>query len=82
MDWVPEALIQIRLTLTLPTECITRNRLYSINSVAVTPLSSVAYVPNTSTPDGNEFNNDFYPKVGLDPVDWDMKEIGPSRVIL
>ncbi|RFN34284.1 gliding motility-associated C-terminal domain-containing protein, partial [Salmonella enterica] len=30
-------------------------------------------VPNTFTPDGNEHNNDFYPKLGLTPVDWNLK---------
>jgi gliding motility-associated-like protein len=33
----------------------------------------MVYVPNTFTPDGNEFNNDFYPKLSLEPVEWDMK---------
>jgi gliding motility-associated-like protein len=43
----------------------------TFRSIAIEPF--VVYVPNTFTPDGNEFNNDFYPKVGLDPVEWDMK---------
>jgi gliding motility-associated-like protein len=39
--------------------------------IAIEPF--VVYVPNTFTPDGNEYNNDFYPKLALDPVEWEMK---------
>lgn len=31
------------------------------------------YVPNTFTPDGNMVNNDFFAKLGLEPVEWNMK---------
>lgn len=43
----------------------------SFQVIAIEPFT--VYVPNTFTPDGNEFNNDFYPKLGLEPVEWDMK---------
>lgn len=43
----------------------------TFRSIAIEPF--VVYVPNTFTPDGNEYNNDFYPKMGLEPVEWDMK---------
>ncbi|MDF3025713.1 MAG: hypothetical protein K0S23_20 [Fluviicola sp.] len=41
--------------------------------VGISIESFVVYVPNTFTPDGNEYNNDFYPKLALDPVEWEMK---------
>lgn len=43
----------------------------SFQSIAIEPF--IVYVPNAFTPDGNEHNNDFYPKLGLEPVEWDMK---------
>ena len=43
----------------------------TFRSITIEPF--VVYVPNTFTPDGNEHNNDFYPKMGLEPVEWDMK---------
>lgn len=33
----------------------------------------LVYIPNTFTPDGNEFNNTFFAKMGLDPLEWEMK---------
>ncbi|WP_343605433.1 PKD domain-containing protein [Fluviicola sp.] len=43
----------------------------SYQSIAIEPFT--VYVPNAFTPDGNEHNNDFYPKLGLTPVEWDLK---------
>ncbi len=43
----------------------------SFRTIAIEPFT--VYVPNTFTPDGNEHNNDFYPKLGLTPVDWNLK---------
>ena len=31
------------------------------------------YIPNTFTPDGDEFNNQFKAVLALEPVEWDMK---------
>jgi gliding motility-associated-like protein len=33
----------------------------------------IIYIPNTFTPDGNEFNNDFYAKFALEVLDWEFK---------
>lgn len=33
----------------------------------------IVYIPNTFTPDGNEFNNTFFAKMGIDPLEWDLK---------
>jgi gliding motility-associated-like protein len=43
----------------------------TFRAIAIEPFT--LYVPNTFTPDGNEFNNDFFAKLGLEPVEWDMK---------
>lgn len=43
----------------------------SFRTIAIEPFT--VYVPNTFTPDGNEHNNDFYPKLGLTPVEWNLK---------
>ncbi|WP_309280329.1 PKD domain-containing protein [Fluviicola sp.] len=43
----------------------------SFQSIAIEPFG--VYVPNAFTPDGNEHNNDFYPKLGLTPVEWNLK---------
>jgi gliding motility-associated-like protein len=31
------------------------------------------YIPNTFTPDGNEFNNNFNVGLALDPLEWEMR---------
>jgi len=33
----------------------------------------IIYIPNTFTPDGNEFNNDFNAKFALEVLDWEFK---------
>jgi gliding motility-associated-like protein len=33
----------------------------------------VIYIPNTFTPDGDEFNNEFNPVFALEVYDWDLK---------
>lgn len=33
----------------------------------------IIYIPNTFTPDGNEFNNDFNAKFALEVFEWDFK---------
>jgi gliding motility-associated-like protein len=33
----------------------------------------IIFIPNTFTPDGNEFNNDFYAKFALEIIEWDFK---------
>jgi gliding motility-associated-like protein len=43
----------------------------SFHQIAIEPFT--VYVPNTFTPDGNEHNNDFFPKLGLTPVEWNLK---------
>lgn len=37
----------------------------------VEPFS--VYIPNTFTPDGDEFNNEFVPKMWLTPSEWHLK---------
>ena len=32
----------------------------------------IIYIPNTFTPDGNEFNNDFRTKFALEVLEWDF----------
>jgi len=33
----------------------------------------VIYIPNTFTPDGNEFNNDFNPAFALEVYEWELR---------
>jgi gliding motility-associated-like protein len=33
----------------------------------------IIYIPNTFTPDGNEFNNDFNAKFALEVIEWEFK---------
>ena len=33
----------------------------------------IIYIPNTFTPDGNEFNNDFHTKFALEVLEWDFR---------
>lgn len=33
----------------------------------------IIYIPNTFTPDGNEFNNDFNAKFALEVIEWDFR---------
>jgi gliding motility-associated-like protein len=46
----------------------------SITQVIISPEPVLVYVPNTFTPDGNEFNNYFTPVFtsGFDPYDFNM----------
>ncbi len=43
----------------------------SRNSLYIEPFT--VFIPNTFTPDGNEFNNDFSAVVALDAVEWEMR---------
>lgn len=43
----------------------------SRNSLFIEPF--IVYIPNTFTPDGNEFNNYFNAVLALDPVEWEMR---------
>jgi gliding motility-associated-like protein len=43
----------------------------SRNSLFIEPFT--VYIPNTFTPDGDEFNNTFSAVLALDAVEWEMK---------
>ena len=43
----------------------------ALRSLYVEPFP--IYIPNTFTPDGNEFNNSFNAVLALDPLEWEMR---------